>query len=89
MAWANILDLCSCMALTLRDRKHIADYLTWNRYYGPPSAEKAKAFIRKAFLEDSVINNKQLSLIHRCDGYPFFQAEIKLSLTEAASKAPT
>ena len=47
MPWAGILDLCPCVALTIRDRKHIVDYLTWNGRHEPLSANKANISINK------------------------------------------
>lgn len=82
MPWAGILDLCPCVALTIRDRKHVVDYLTWTGGHEPISAKKANIFINKGLMTDSVDHNNRLSLLHKCNAYPLFRVEVRLSLTE-------
>lgn len=60
MSCAGIVDLCPCIALTARDRKHIVEY--------PRSRNKRKLeLMSKGLLEDSQNDMNELSLLHECN----------------------
>ena len=76
--FAGIVDLCPCIALTLRDRTRIVEYL---RSGGTVESKRILNTIRNGSL---VLNEDRngLHLLHTCHAYQNIQAEIKLSATK-------
>ena len=76
---AGILDLCPCVAMTLRDRKHIVEYLSGTTERQKPIL----SFVRKGLLQDSLNEKGETCLSHTCPAYPSVQLEITLVITES------
>ena len=76
---AGIVDICPCIALTLRDRTRIVEYL---RSRGPANSKRILNSIRNGSL---VLNEDKdgLYLLHTCHAYQNIRAEFKLSVTES------
>lgn len=77
--WAGILDLCPCIAMTLRDRKHIVEHLSGTRDRHKPIMN----FMRTGLLRDSLNDKGERCLSHTCPAYKSVQLEITLSIAES------
>ena len=76
---AGIIDICPCIALTLRDRTRIVEYL---RSRGTANSKRILSSIKNGSL---VLNEDRdgLYLLHTCHAYQNIQAEFRLSVTES------
>ena len=77
--YAGILDLCLCIAMTLRDRKHIVEYLNGTTEHQKPIL----SFIRKGLLQDSLNEKGELCLSHTCPACPPVQVKFTLSIKKS------
>lgn len=77
--YAGILDLCPCIAMTLRDRKHIVEYLSGTR----KRHKSVLNSIRKGLLQDSLNEKGELCLSHTCPACPPVQVKFTLSITKS------
>lgn len=77
--WAGILDLCPCIAMTLRDRKHIVEYLSGTRECRKPVLN----LIRKGLLQDSLNEKGERCLSHTCPARKSVQLDITLALRDS------
>lgn len=75
MFGSGLLDLCPCIALSLRDRKHVVEYLMGGNNL---------SFVDKGFLKDSCNDKGERFLIHKCSSYTTIRVEIVLSLSESS-----
>ena len=82
MPCAGIVDLCPCIALTIRDRDHIIDYLKGTA--SDSSSKKKLYHVSRGLLKDSWNGKtKQHSLVHECNAQAEAVANIRLSVTES------
>lgn len=75
---AGIIDLCPCIALTLRDRTRIVEHLKREK----TAKNRTLNHIRKGLLSLKD-DDGELYLLHRCTAYSKFRIEIRLSLTDS------
>lgn len=73
MSGSGLVDLCPCIALTIRDRKHVVQYLMGSNNL---------SFVDKGYLEDSCNDKGERCLIHKCTSYATVRVEIVLSLAQ-------
>lgn len=64
--WAGILDLCPCIALAIRDREKIVEYLSETETARIDSGLRC---VGKGFFEDSFDKKSKPSLSHKCRAY--------------------
>lgn len=74
---AGILDLCPCIALTLRDRARVVEHLSRRG-----NEARSLNYIKNGVLSLHKGEGEPY-LLHRCTEYPQCQVEIRLSLTES------
>ena len=75
---AGIIDLCPCIALTLRDRTRIVEHLRREK----TAKNRTLNHIRRGLLSLKD-DGGELYLLHRCTAYPKIRIEIRLSLTDS------
>lgn len=68
----GILDLCPCIAMMLRDRKHIVEYLSGTREHHKPVLN----LIKKCLLQDSLNETGKQCLYHTCPACPSVHVEL-------------
>lgn len=73
---AGTVELCPCIARTLRDRMRMVEALT-----GRATEKRALNYIPKGLLFHYQDENGELCLLHKCAYYPMYKIEIQLSLT--------
>lgn len=73
MSGSGLVDLCPCIALTIRDRKHVVEYLMGGNNL---------SFVDKGYLKDSCNDKGERCLIHKCTSYVTVRVEIVLSLAQ-------
>lgn len=85
MPCAGIVDLCPCIALTIRDRDHIVDYLKGTAASDSSSSSKKKLHhVSRGLLKDSWNGEtEQHSLVHECNSQAEALVTIRLSVTES------
>ena len=84
MPCAGIVDLCLCIALTIRGRDHLVDYLKGTA--SDNSSKKRKLHhVNRGLLKDSWggKENEQHSLVHECHATMEAIANIRLSVTKS------
>lgn len=74
MPESGLLDLCPCITLTIRDRKHVVEYLMGGSNLN---------LVDKGYLEDSCNDKGERYLTHKCSSYKTIRVEIVLSLSQS------
>lgn len=84
MPCAGIVDLCPCIALTIRDRDHIVDYLKGTAASDSSSSKKKLHHVSRGLLKDTWNGEtEQHSLVHECNAQAEALVTIRLSVTES------
>ena len=80
MFGAGLLDLCPCITLSIRDRKHVVEYLMGDEQQ---RSTNNLSFVDKGYLKDSCNDKGERYLIHQCSSYKTIRVEIVLSLSKS------
>lgn len=80
MFGSGLFDLCPCITLTIRDQKHVVEYLMGDEQQ---RSTNTLSFVDKGYLKDSCNDKGERYLIHKCSFYKTIRVEIVLSLSES------